>query len=298
MNFAVSLFIITLQLCFSSQLFSDSYLEVDAGYKYDRIDEKVSINDTADPAFLLLREKQFKNIQSYLLGARALLEIPYTCFFLKGAGHYGWECHGSFNNEHIVRGNLDGYTWDASGAIGYPFCVCDCFSIAPLVGFSYDFQHLKVKHTSTTLSKLFAIDAGGARSNSSWFGPWVGLDFFYDTYFYCSPVTYDAGYEFHYGRTNLQWKQKFNDPHTLGFSYHTHFKNMIGNVFHLGSTYTFWDSSTLGLRLQYTYWQNTHAANSDIPSPAETGLQPTQFQTVNRIRWHSFTATATLGFCF
>ncbi len=272
---------------------AQGYLSIETGYRYDRLDESNTFFDTTSPTFFLSAEQQFRNIQSYQLGARGQFEFPCSNFFVQGFGHYGWVGSGAYNYQVVATASIDGNTWDAGGSLGYFLPFYNCLSIAPLVGFSYDEQHFQTSHSQTSVPLSAAAVAESAHWVSSWYGPWVGFSLFFDSP--CLPLFFDAGYEFHIGYARTSWHQEVTAP--TQFSYQTHLNDLYGNVFHIQAQYPFCCHWLLGLRLQYTMWQNRSSATSRIPSPAP-GLTATQYQSTTQLSWHSFGALVNLGFSF
>lgn len=284
------------QFFLSLPLFANNYLVLDSGYRYDRINEVNLITNPAVATLFFGPQQQFQNLQSYQLGARGLWEVPCSALFIKGAGHYAWNFSGGYNYDYVVKGDLDGHMWDTSLSVGYLFPICNCFCFAPLFGGSYDKQHLEVDNSRASVPFQVTNFAEGATWDSSFYGPWFGFDILFDTD--CFPLSFDAGYEFHYGWARVKFDPSATVPLNPTFTYRTFLKDMTGHVFHLQGFYPICSNWLAGLRLQYTFWGNNHKNKSSIPPSSETGLAAGTIQKNESLTWHSFALTLNLGYCF
>ena len=239
-------------------------------------------------------ENSFQNIQSYQLGAKGVWQIPCTCIWLKGAAHYSWLVHGTYNEQFFVKADLDGnYFVDALGAIGIPFCICGCFNFVPYVGGSYDKANILIENSRSNFPGN--PNHSGDRWYYSWYGPWVGFDFVFDGL--CPSTMFTAGYEFHYG-----WAHQKNIPNHPGsfiFPYHVDYTNMVGNVFHIQCLFKTCSRWLYGLNLRYSVWSNNHKENAELDVPfSETGMSENMILKTSIFTWHSFSAAVNVGFCF
>ena len=282
LNSSFFLFLLALNLYCMAGYAAQSYLLLDTGYRYDRVDED---HEFVAPGQFISLEINNHNTQIYLLGARGLWHDPSLCsqFIVKGAAHYGWIGAGDFTFESARRGDAGGYTVDAIGGLGYSLCACNCFEFVPLVGFSYDKHHFKNRKIFSSISNTFFNDID---LDYSWYGPWAGFDIYFANYSYCLPLDFDVGYEFHYGWASF--RRKDSD----GFAQKFHMPDMKGHVFHLGTLYHFCGSWLAGIRFQYTFWNNAHKRRSTQNVPS------TLVGRAVELRWQSFEAMANIGFCF
>lgn len=294
MLYAISLVLTSLSLSLHAGECGRSYLELDTGYRYDRIDETIEEDNTAGIA--LTGNFQYKNMQSYQLGARGMWFTPYCDLVVIGAGHYGWVTNGRLDNFAVLNASLSsGHTWDAWGAIGYQIPCGYCFNFVPLIGFSYDAQRVHIGQISTSEPSL-ASGSPGFKLETDFYGPLIGFDCLFASCF-CD-LTFDVGYEFHYGWARKKIIADTTIPALNLFSYKGKIHDMKGHVFHIEGHYPFWCNWLCGLRLQYTFWGNSHKQKDTIPGPAETGLPPTVSQITRAFTWHSFALTFNLGYHF
>lgn len=275
-------------------------IELDNGYRWDRIDEANEVVDSLNILPYTSGEKQFKDLSIYQLGGRACWE---SCnLLIKGTGHYGWAFDGTFNDNGFQKGKLKGYTIDASAGIGYVIPVNCCFEVVPLIGFGYDRQHFDVKHIRTHISD-FPVVTDRAHFTATWYAPWVGVDLLYDSTFYawnmCHHLSFTSGYEFHYGVSRIKWKEDFfNFAGGGDFSYNAKMKNMMGHVFHFDTRYHLPNDWLVGLELEYTFWSNAHKDRDHFGGSVDSGLAPTQEQRTFKLKWQSISTILTLGKAF
>jgi hypothetical protein len=277
---------------------NDGYLLIDTGYRYDRIDE---MNTTfLAPVATSSAFTSYQSIGSYQLGLKGLYYTDCLPVLFKGCGHYGWLFTGSLLSGPL-KGDLGGHTADGNIGLGYIFSICDCFDLVPLIGGSYDIQSLQSKSPRARFFNPAIIRAAdGVRFTSAWFGPWAGFDLYFQNDCACCPITFNAGYEFHYGWAHTHIKPRVpNSPLTGTYNYTAYLNNVTGHVFHIQGLRSIFDCFLVGLNLQYTFWSNHHSVRNRIPSLRETGLPPTTTaQKTTLLNWHSFAATFDVGFCF
>lgn len=279
--------------CVFSEIDPSSYLDFETGWRLDRINESVKIIDSTLVIPTGSLENQFTRISIWQVGMRGWGRVG--DWFLKGSGYYGWVIDGDYNIDYGVKGDLRGYTVDALVGLGHLFSIKNCFALAPVVGFSYDKQHLPVRNVISGFDPaVFSLGFQKGTFNAAFFGPWIGLDFIFTT---PCDFSFNAGYEFHYGWARDRWHQAAN-PANQGFSYHTHLDDMRGNVFHLEAEYNLPCNWQIGLLLQYLFWNNAHSDRSSIPSPSVTGLTPTQHQNTFDLNWRSFWVLFNIGHKF
>lgn len=271
--------------------------EFENGYRYDRIDESIEIIDSTFIATYLSGQQQFKTLSSYQIGGRGYLDFC-NCR-IKGSGHFGWILDGDYQNNYSLQGDAKrGRTTDGMIGIGYVLCINDCLKVVPFVGYSYDVQRLKIKHVKSLDPLIDPANNVKSRWTSEWYGPWVGVDVLFDACMARRLLSFNAGYEFHYGTAHTKWHQQLLTPAYGILAYHATIENMMGHVFHFDTTYHLWDSWRSGVRLQYTYWGNGHSAKDHFSSVSDTGFSPTQSQRTFQLSWHSFAVILNLGRAF
>jgi hypothetical protein len=275
-------------------------IEIDNGLRWDRIDEAYEVTDSVLIQPYQSAEHQYKNLASYQLGGRVFWDVSGWLF--KANGHYGWIYDGNFNHDSFEVGRANkGHTSDISGAFGYAFPFCDCFSFAPYVGYSYDNLDLSLRHIRPHSPAQFSDNVTRGKFSSSFYGPWLGFDFLYETSFMwwdmCHTLSMNTGYEFHYGQARFKFREHFIDPDGR-FAYHSKMNNMLGNVFHFDTRYHLPCNWLIGVEFQYAYWTNAHKHHNTISSDSDTGFTATQTQRTFKLRWQSINTVLTIGKAF
>lgn len=272
-------------------------VELDNGYRWDRIDEAYEVVDSEGFEPYSSAEHQFKDLSSYQLGVRGVWE---SCrWYAKGSAHYGWVVEGSFNHDSIEHGHLRGNTADVTGGFGYVFTCNDCFQFIPMLGYAYDDQHFKVKHVKSFSECDFPTNLKHAHFNASWYGPWIGFDILYHTPFTlwnrCYNLSFSSGYEFHYGQAHFKFNESLFDPSGGKYNYHSKFNNTMGHVFHFDTHYALPCNWTIGLVLEYTYWSNSDTHRDHFSKGSDTGFTSTQRQKTFKLRWQAVNTILTAG---
>lgn len=162
--------------------------------------------------------------------------------------HSGFASEGFFDrstiHNSIKRGNS--FVWDMDIAFAYPInCGCDNLELAPAIGFSLDRQQLHVRgrasfDSSSSSSELFSKSSKesdnhgkGSSFRTSWWGPWVGFDFAYN-----SPQCWNVygTFEFHFGRARRQVGAHTGSEYVDSYR---RTKNFFGPLFRVGTAYMF-----------------------------------------------------------
>lgn len=161
--------------------------------------------------------------------------------------HSGYAVEGEYVNTTVHNNTRkNSYVWDVDVAVAYPIlCGSDDFTVAPALGFALNRQHLKVRG-STPLPDATHLDGESELSSSlshcdherrnssyraSWWGPWVGVDFAYN-----SPDSWNlyGSFEFHFGRARRLASSHTDRTYIDGYR---HTKSFCGPLFRLGTAY-------------------------------------------------------------
>lgn len=210
---------------------------------------------------------------------------------------YGWfsksghQTYKVFTDDVLVdslKSRTRGNVYDLSGGIGYQFNFeCYRVSLAPLAGYSYQYQKFK---NTTYQDELFQLidDMPKVPFHNTysyrWKGPWVGCAFAYQP---CCDVLVFFDYAFHWTRL----RAKIDEHFLLGERpAHLKVSNGYGNEFIVGADYIFCDGWWLGVKYNYkNYWANKgnyHAAH-DIDDSK-----------VRKLTWVSYNITLDIGYNF
>jgi hypothetical protein len=167
----------------------DSQVEIKLGYGYrnDSLDWNIAgTKEGTDPN--ILSELKWKDLTIHQLsfGARTLNK---NGLFLKGVFDYGWIVNGrnrdsDYNEDNrqdeFSRSNNrsgEGNTLDFSVGLGYPISFgTDLLSFAPVVGYSYHQQDLRLTDGHQTIPDLGSFEGLESTYDAKWQGPWIGVD--------------------------------------------------------------------------------------------------------------------------
>lgn len=260
------------------------------GYRQDSISWKMEdfekVNPTANS------DVHFKDLEIILLGVK-FKGLLAPSLYSRASFDYGWIIDGSMreeltlNNRHksdhfdnnglLTEGRFNravvynkekgnSYVFDLDIGFGLPFyCCCDTFQIAPMIGFSYDRQQIKIgnrerifAHPNRHFPQILSGDEVRHCTKSSysfstaWWGPWIGFDFFYVV----NCWNLFGEFELHYGRAER------NRNSSVGIEYFDHYsrtKTFWGTTSRLGANYTCDENWYIEATISYTHWaSNMH----------------------------------------
>lgn len=288
----LSLFLLTHTQKAYSEIEDINYLDLDTGYRWDKISNRVVLSGIGFGA--RVSTQMANKLGSYQLGLKG--QYSYCQMLVKGSFHYGWIKGGRYD-EGGFGGKAGGHTMDALGGFGYLFCISDCWGVAPLVGWSYDEIDVKGQSVKTPLDGVL-LDIGDIKYKSRFQGPWLGADVFFEPTA-CSRIS--LGYEFHIAhwngtRTLEQGELGTEFGTTTGFSNIRKLNPVLGNVFSLDGAYTFCGCWDFGIGLKYQIWKSVGSGRykrTIIPTdPAITS------QIVEDVEWNSFSLMFQIGYMF
>lgn len=295
-NFATKLTVAvaTLVTSLASFAFADGFgtygLQGGIGYRQDSIvwkmDDLERVNPNCDSNL------HFKDLEIIVLGAK-FKGLLGCSLYTRASFDYGWIFDGSLREElslqhrhesaHFDHNGLltegrynravvhnkekgNSYVWDLNLAVGIPFqCLCDGFQIAPMVGFSYDRQQIKIhnkermfanhhRHLPQIISDARIKDCtkGTNTYRASWWGPWIGFDFSYAV----NCWSLFGEFEFHFGRAE---RNRNSSVGVQYFDVYKRTKNFWGTTTRLGANYELCDNWYLEAAVSYSHWvSNVH----------------------------------------
>jgi hypothetical protein len=277
---------------------SDSYLDFASGYRYDEIRTALTENEIGGA--LLPNEIRAKNLSIYQVGLKGTWK---TCsgFYLRGYADYGWIIGRSHYHETFLLDAIPsetiadihrGQVADVLGGVGYLFSWSDCWGIGPVVGWSYDYQRIKMSHPELNGLPDPALD--GLKYTNRWQGPWIGVDFVVNM---CD-FEIDAGYEYHWSSWSAGYDLAGPDVFGGSFSDRRHSHDAHGQVVYLDGRWDLCDCWNIGIGLKYQFWR---AVNGDVVPRtgtfADIGI-PITSASVNLAQWTSLSATFDIGYNF
>jgi hypothetical protein len=144
----------------------------------------------------ILSEVTWSNVQSYQVTVEGRAQLN-RIVFLRGNLNYGWIQSGrvrdsDYNSDdrqdeysRSISHNGGDQVWDFSLGAGYPFLFAkDRLLIAPLLGYSYHVQNLRITDGKQVVTwesgpPLGTIDGLNSTYRTRWMGPWLGCDLRY-----------------------------------------------------------------------------------------------------------------------
>lgn len=286
-----------------------------------------------------------------------------TCdsVYLRGGFDYGWITSGKSTNKNYIedessyygssssgyssyssdfefeksKAHVSGHVYDAKLALGYQFKLCDdSFAIAPLIGYSWNGQHLQNSHIRQEwYSDESVEDVAKARDSSSsyssydsyyssysdysssgrehstyhtrWNGPFIGFDFDYRFGFGCGcdlDWQLFGAYEFHWatfhGEGELYARDEYSES---SFKFRQHASNAYGNVLDIGLKWDFCECWTLALKGEFQWWWADHGHS--VVKIAEERAGNVRFThdmktPLRNVQWDSAAVILDLGMVF
>lgn len=334
----------------------ESSLDIGVGYRWDQLKTKSSFEPGGFEPLVpnaTKTELKWDNLGIWQIN---IFGKYVTCdnIYLRGKADFGWVVNGknhiktkvgealfssdqtSFstadNADFVTIAQFDdhhkmhkGHVYDASLAIGYQFRLCDdSFAIAPVVGYGWNGQHLKlgrsnsssgssstfVTSTSTDFTTATSSSSSSSSSNHNkfntrWNGPFVGLDF--DYRFYCDWSVF-AAYEFHWAEyhahgelLNFDVVEASSSDFGLFNGFTQHARRAYGNLFDIGLKWDFCDNWTVSLLGEFQWWCANKGHEKRETFFLKSGnVELTSFvkTPMHGVRWNSSSVTLNLGMVF
>ena len=179
--------------------------------------------------------------------------------------------------------------WDLSTGVGYAFILSrDRLMVAPLVGYSFSKQNLRIKHGNQVISARSPAPAVGPLSgqlNSTyfarWMGPWIGCDMLYRVgvkHPDAHPMQFGLSAELHYadyyGEGN--WNLRSDLAHPKSFEHEADGYGICISGEWLITLAAHWD---LAFNANYQHWSTS--SGTDRKFLASGGSSVTRLNEVN-----------------
>lgn len=279
----------------------DWEVTVDAtgGFRYDRLTCLIDAFDPPD-TFISSDDLKAKNLTVWEWGLKGRVRLG--DLYVKGWGTFGKVFYGNYTeigtgadggtstSKAKVRG---GKTQDASFGAGYLFGVTDWLCLAPVAGWSYNYQKVKIKHAKTDGVDDPTLD--GVSYINRWRGPWLGFEA--ATSLWC--LGFNFGYEYHWAHWRGSWKLDGADVQGGSFSDRRKTNHASGNVVYLNTFWNAFEDFDAGVLLKYQYWRAKNGSETPVAgSFAAVGLGPDEVDKVKHATWQSFEVQLSLGYTF
>jgi hypothetical protein len=274
-------------------------IDATGGYRYDRITCLINAYDPPG-TFISSDDLKAKNLQVWEWGLRARVRLGNL--YAKAWGTFGVIPFGNYTETGTGATGLSsqsrtdvrhGKVEDASFGAGYLFGVTDWLSLAPVGGWSYNYQRIKLKHAKT--DGVSDPTLNGTSYTNRWQGPWAGFEGV--TEFGC--LLFNIGYEYHWAHWHAVWKLSGADQIGGAFSDKRHSNKASGNVVYFNTFWNAWDDLDAGVLLKYQYWRATNGQMVPLAgSFAAVGLGADEVNKVSHATWQSFEIQLSLGYTF
>jgi hypothetical protein len=281
----LALVVATATTSYSGMVSADTYgLQMGIGYRQDSLQWKIKDLGEVNPHSE--SNIHFKDLEIVVLGAKFKGMLGCSVYN-RTSFDYGWIVDGNVREEFTVadrrkvnhfdhngvlsegsysktvfhnKAKGNSYVWDLDIGFGIPYhCGCDGFQIAPMIGFTYDREQIKIHSHECNLanpSSSSSSSESGKGSNSyraSWWGPYLGLDFSYTTH-NCWNVF--GEFEINLGSVERNRNSVIGGDYFQ--SYHRS-KFFWGTTIRLGTNYIVCENWYLEAALGYKYWvSNDH----------------------------------------
>ncbi len=273
------------------------------GYRIDNLDWSIAGN-LGGQSPNILSELTWDDLESYTLNTDAWLIKPSWIAF-KGSFDYGWIFNGDNQDSDYLLNNRrgessrsnnasdDGYVFDASGALGYPWnpAVGDDYDIriTPLAGYSYHRQHLTITDGFQTIPATGPFGGLNSRYVTQWVGPWLGLDLAFKP---AQKLRVHTGGEYHWAsyRANARWnlRDDFSQPKSF-----RHTADGTGLVIEAGMEYELSDWWGIHLEGNFQDWSTDPGIDrtyGSTGSNTETRL--------NQVNWEAWSVSLGAKYSF
>ncbi len=312
--------------CFFSQISSlyswdwDAYIQFLSGYRRDQIATTIdSFNNPEvlgfDTTLIATDHLKAKNL---LIFENGLYGEFYLCrWFIRGWGTYGNVKHGKYvetvhvpgtakNSDTVTRAHIrQGRVWDISPSLGYVFPIWGCqdtdcmyITLAPLVGYSWNYQRVKMNNATThtglvTPSPLPTLD--GLQYKNRWRGPWFGLEVNFSNPW----IELKGGYEYHWPHWRAEWLLAGPDVTGVAYSDKRHGHIYFGSNAYFDARYYLFEGLYVESGISFKYWRSRKGKEVPLAgSFSAVGIADTQVDIVRRALWKSFEAQISMGYLF
>ena len=250
----------------------------------------------------------WKKVRSWEVYGRAAY-VSCMNYAVKVSGDYSWIYQGRnrdsdyfVGEDHKVlfsRSINDagkGYTWDASGALGYKFTSTGgrC-TITPFIGFSNHEQQFHIYNGNQVVNLVSDFLGRLSRSHNSsyhtrWYGPWGGFDF--DVRVECC-VNWFGSFEWHLAKYKASGRWNLRREFAGDFRHHADGRGWIART---GVNWEFLGCWTIGFLAEYRQFR-TQSGDDITPLLTADGVIDVESK-LRDVRWHCYRLIGTLTYRF
>jgi hypothetical protein len=274
----------------------DASVQIAPGIRHDDLDWNIADIDGSPDILSELTWTDLTIIQIKTSGKLIVSDK----FYMRGSLDYGEIIHGEnqdsdYSGDHRTgeysRSNNstdDGNVFDVSAGLGYQFRI-KRFTIAPLIGYSYHEQDLKITDGYQTIPRTGHFPGLDSKYDAQWTGPWTGLDFSFDI---IERLIISGTIEYHWAdyKGVGDWNLRDDFEHPKSFEHTTDGKGVLASA---AINYAFsrhWGISLTGNYMDWTTDSGTSRTFFADGTDVETGL--------NEVNWDSVAAELGITFRF
>ncbi len=229
-----------------------------------------------------------------------------TCnrLYFRGYADYGRIFHGKNRDSDYLKSDRQeefsralteagrGEVFDLSAGIGYQWSwCCDRLRLAPIVGLSWQEQHLRMYHGELVIPVMEEIEDLHSSYKTRWWGPWIGVDLVGQVS--CN-ISLFASFEYHWAP--YQGKGHWNLRDDL-FNEFKHSSNGRGWVTQGGANYNICGNWSLSLLASYQNWCAKNGTHTIRVMNEEFEVVKLKAR-LNDVNWRSFQASVLLTYCY
>lgn len=270
-------------------------LELINGWRQDKLSTRVN---AYDPKLLAIDTLKAKSINYYQVGFKA--DATLCHWYGRAETDWAWSDSGNYREKvqvphgphSLSKASLHrGRAKDFSGGAGYLFPLGCRLSAAPLVGWSYDSQLIKLGHGTTNCQRDKVLDS--LHYSNRWQGPWAGADLRWDW----DNITLKGGYEYHWAHWHAKWKLHGGDIAASAFSDSRRSDHAHGQVVYADGRWNFCSGWYVGIGGKYQWWRAEEGHLKPLAGNfAAVGLRNSEVDKVKCATWKSVSATVDIGF--
>ncbi|UCF93218.1 MAG: autotransporter domain-containing protein [Desulfobacterales bacterium] len=236
-------------------------------------------------------------------------------FYLRGHLNYGRILEGDNRDSDFGGDNRtsefsrsdneagDGDVWDASLGVGYPLRLFEDspLEIAPLIGYSYHQQNLKMRHGRQTLATpgttppLGPFPGLNSSYETHWRGPWIGVDLSYRSkelkaFMHRMEVCFSFEYHWADYRGSADWNLRTDLARPQSFK---HDADGDGIIVSAGFNIFFNPHWALNLSYDYQDWSTDDGVDKIFFADGTRGATR-----LNEVNWKSYAIGLGIGYRF
>lgn len=240
-------------------------LDLGVGYRTDDFDWNIA-GDLSGRNPTVLSELTWSDLE--ILQVKASFKASARRVYARGSLGYGWILEGKNQDSDYIgdnrtlefsRSNNDageGRVLDASIGLGYKV-IDEKLMVAPIIGYSYHTQELKLRYGFQTIPPLGAFSGLDSSYDADWDGPWVGMDASLST---SERFNIFASFEYHWADYSAvaNWNLRTDLARPVSF---VHWADGEGIIISAGAAFSPKGNWSLHVSGEYMDWQTDPGAD-------------------------------------